>query len=122
MRLPPAQGNLRAGKFGPRGLDDQFLQAENRAPLVLENNVTPIAFGAIDRAVILEDILGRVVVLVGIETAVTAHDFHSQRARLNLAVFSIAKALESWDHTVLDDLTALIWTPFIIQLVVAHGL
>jgi hypothetical protein len=56
-----------------------------------QDYVAPVPFGAVDRGVILEDVVGCVHGLVGEHATVAADDFHLQLARLYLAVLSVAK-------------------------------
>lgn len=72
-----------------------------------QHNVAAVSLGAVDRVVILENVLRRVGEFVGEHAAVAADHFHVQLARLNLAVVAVAESLKAGSVSVGVDLAAL---------------
>ena len=58
-----------------------------------ENDVTPIALGAINGVVVFQYILRGIAALVAVEASVTTDKLHRKLARLNLAIPPISKSL-----------------------------
>ena len=58
-----------------------------------QDNITPVSLGAVDGAVLPQDVLGGVGGFVREEAAVAADDLHGQRSRFDLAIFPVAEAL-----------------------------
>lgn len=69
--------DVRGSVIGPRGLDDELLQVEDRGTAVAQNNIAPWAAGAIHGRVIFEYVFCRMfMAIVGVNATIAAHNLH----------------------------------------------